>query len=47
MALQELDELDEVNEKFSFVGTLRVQWTDENLVWDLSNYSGVNNLVIS
>ena len=46
LSIMALQELDEVNEKFSFVGVLRVQWTDENLVWDLSNYSGVNELVM-
>ena len=41
-----LQEFDEVNEKFSFVGAFMVRWIDDDIVWDSTNYSGINELVM-
>ena len=41
-----LQEFDEVLEKFSFVGVFFLSWTDENLVWDSANYSGIEEVFI-
>ena len=37
-----LQEFDEVLERFSIVGVLLMTWTDENLVWNASDYGGIN-----
>ena len=39
-----LQEFDEVEEKFSFVGVFEISWTDEKLTWDPSNNSGIASL---
>ena len=47
LSMVALQEFDEVNEKFSFVGLFSIVWKDENLVWNVSNYSGINQLLMS
>ena len=42
-----LQELDEVHEKFSFVGAFIIEWRDDDIVWDWTNYSGINELDMS
>ena len=41
-----LQEFDEVQEKFSFVGVIRIQWKDVRMMWSMSNYSGIETLVM-
>ena len=41
-----LQEFNEVEEKFSVVGVFYVQWKDEILVWDTTNYSHISHLFV-
>ena len=46
MSIVALQEFDEVLEKFSVVGVFFLTWTDENIVWDASNHSGINEIFV-
>ena len=37
-----LQEFDEVLERFSIVGIIVIQWTDENLLWNPADYGGIS-----
>ncbi|CAC5404799.1 CHRNA6 [Mytilus coruscus] len=41
MELVSIHKIDEVKEKMSFAGFLRVTWTDEHLVWDSAAYNDI------
>lgn len=42
LVLLALQEVDEVLETFSIIGVFSIVWIDENMIWDSSNYSGIN-----
>ena len=45
--MKSIQEFDEVQEKFSFVGALAVTWQDANMVWNPYNYGGIWQLPVS
>ena len=46
MTMIALQEFDEVLEKFSVVGVFGLHWIDENMVWDVSNYSNITSIFV-
>ncbi|XP_045159116.2 acetylcholine receptor subunit alpha-type unc-38-like [Mercenaria mercenaria] len=45
--IKSIQEFDEVNEKFSFVAALQLVWTDEKLMWNPSQYGGLELITVS
>ncbi|XP_053373016.1 neuronal acetylcholine receptor subunit alpha-6-like [Mercenaria mercenaria] len=45
--IKSIQEFDEVQEKFSFVGALAVTWQDANMVWNPYHYGGLYQLSVS
>ena len=46
MTIIALQEFDEVEEKFSFVGIYELSWIDESMQWNASNYSGITQMLM-
>lgn len=45
--IKSIQEFDEVQEKFSFVGAMMATWNDENMVWNPQNYGGVYQVSVA
>ena len=46
MGMVALQDFDEVLERFSVVGAFLLSWTDENMVWDVSNYGDITTVFV-
>ena len=41
-----INELNELSGKFSFTGFFTIQWTDEMMSWNKTEYGGIESLVV-
>lgn len=45
--IKSIQEFDEVTEKFSFVAALQLHWHDYRMMWDTSDYGGLDQITVS